>query len=412
MDILTRFELRKIMRRKSFYAGIVILIVAALFLSIILVANIQTTGKDGKFLNGMAAIQLEREYNRQLAGPLTIEKMEAAVKRHQNLLRDPENLDDKGEMTVEANAKYDVKDNQIQFLITDAFSPASGYDFYLINKINPEDVKEFYQKRMEKVQGFLNSNESGNNYTVKEKAFFTKMNEEIPVPFQMNYVTGWKNVFENLPSLFLIIAFVIAVCLAPVFAGEYQKGTDSIVLSTRYGRSKAIAAKLKASFIISVGLIVLAIGVYTFLILGVFGFDGANASVQMIRFLAPVPYTVMQTYMWAVLIGSLACLLVGALTLWLSSRMGNSFSVIIAVGILLVGTQFIPENKNSRLFNYLIDLLPGNMFYSFSKITGYEVFHIGWKLIPEYKIMVGFSVITITLLLPFSYRAFKKHQVV
>lgn len=156
----------------------------------------------------------------------------------------------------------------------------------------------------------------------------------------------------------------------------------------------------------------LAIGVYTLLILGVFGFDGANASVQMIKFLAPVPYTVMQTYMWAVLIGSLACLLVGALTLWLSSRMGNSFSVIIAVGILLVGTQFIPENKNSRLFNHLIDLLPGNMFDSFSKITGYEVFHLGWQLIPEYKIMVGFSVITITLLLPFSYRAFKKHQVI
>jgi ABC-type transport system involved in multi-copper enzyme maturation permease subunit len=411
MDILTRFELRKIMRRKSFYAGIVILLAAALLLSIILVTNVQITGKDGNFLDGIAGIQLEREYDRQLAGPLTVETMEAAIKRHQDLLNDPNNLDKTGEMTVEANAKYDVKDNQIQFLITDAFSPASGYDYYLIDKINPKDVKEFYQKRMEKVQAFLTSNDSDNNYIVKEKAFFTKMNEEIPVPFKMDYVTGWKNVFENLPSLFLIIAFVIAVCLAPVFAGEYQRGTDSIVLSSRYGRSKAIAAKLKASFIVSIGLIILAIGVYTLLILGIFGFDGAGASVQMIRFLAPVPYTMIQTYMWAVLIGSLACLLVGTLTLWLSSRMSNSFSVIIAIGILLVGTQFIPENKNNRLFNHLIDLLPGNMFDSFRKITAYDVFHIGGQLIPEYKIMVLFSIISITILLPFTYRAFKKHQV-
>lgn len=261
-------------------------------------------------------------------------------------------------MTVEANAKYDTKDNQIQFLITDAFSPASEYDYYLIDKINPEEMKSFYQKRLEKVRLFLNSNKSDNNYTAKEKAYFTKLNEEITVPFQMDYVTGWKNVFENLPSLFLIIAFVIGFCLAPVFAGEYQRGTDAIVLSTRYGRSKAIAAKLKASFIVSVGLIIFPILIYTFLILGVFGFDGGGAHVQMIKFLAPVPYTVFETYLWAVLIGSLACLMVGALTLWFSSRMSNSFSVIVATGVLLVGTQFIPESKNSRLLSYLTDLLP------------------------------------------------------
>lgn len=412
MDILTRFELRKIIRRKSFYTGIIILIAVAILSSVVLVTNMQMTGEDGKFLNGVAAIQLEREYNRQLAGPLTIASMEAAVRRHQDLLHVPSNLDEKGEMTVEANAKYDTKDNQIQFLIMDAFSPVGEYDYYLIDKINPEEMKGFYQKRLEKVQVFLNSNDSDNNYTAKEKAYFTKLNEEITVPFQMDYVTGWKNVFENLPSLFLIIAFVIGFCLAPVFAGEYQRGTDAIVLSTRYGRSKAIAAKLKASFIVSVGLIIFPIFIYTFLILGVFGFDGAGAHVQMIKFLAPVPYTVIETYLWAVLIGSLACLMVGALTLWFSSRMSNSFSVIVATGVLLVGTQFIPESKNSRLLSYLTDLLPGNMFDSFRKITGYEVFNIVGQLVPTYKIMVVFSIIAIALLIPFTYRAFKKHQVV
>ncbi|MEK4852942.1 ABC transporter permease subunit [Paenibacillus sp. FSL H7-0756] len=412
MDILTRFELRKIIRRKSFYTGIIILIAVAILSSVVLITNMQMTGEDGKFLNGTAAIQLEREYNRQLAGPLTIAAMEAAVRRHQDLLHDPSNLDEKGEMTVEANAKYDTKDNQIQFLITDAFSPASEYDYYLIDKINPEEMKSFYQKRLEKVRLFLNSNKSDNNYTAKEKAYFTKLNEEITVPFQMDYVTGWKNVFENLPSLFLIIAFVIGFCLAPVFAGEYQRGTDAIVLSTRYGRSKAIAAKLKASFIVSVGLIIFPILIYTFLILGVFGFDGGGAHVQMIKFLAPVPYTVFETYLWAVLIGSLACLMVGALTLWFSSRMSNSFSVIVATGVLLVGTQFIPESKNSRLLSYLTDLLPGNMFDSFRKITGYDVFNIVGQLVPTYKIMVVFSIIAIALLIPFTYRAFKKHQVV
>lgn len=96
MDILTRFELRKIIRRKSFYTGIIILIAVAILSSVVLITNMQMTGEDGKFLNGTAAIQLEREYNRQLAGPLTIAAMEAAVRRHQDLLHDPSNLDEKG----------------------------------------------------------------------------------------------------------------------------------------------------------------------------------------------------------------------------------------------------------------------------------------------------------------------------
>lgn len=60
MDILTRFELRKIIRRKSFYTGIIILIAVAILSSVVLITNMQMTGEDGKFLNGTAAIQLER----------------------------------------------------------------------------------------------------------------------------------------------------------------------------------------------------------------------------------------------------------------------------------------------------------------------------------------------------------------
>lgn len=411
MNTLTRFELRKIMRKKTFYAGIVIVVVMALLLSVVLVTNAQITGKDGNFLNGRQAIQLEREYNRQLAGPLTLERMENAVDRHQKLLKDPKNLDEKGGLTVKANAMFDVKDYQIQFLIIDTFSPWSDYDFYLIDNIKPSEVRDFYQKRMEKIQEKLNADSSYGSYTAEEKSFFTKMNETIAVPFQMDYVSGWGNLFENLPNLFLIIAFVIAITLAPVFAGEYQRRTDSVILSTRYGRNKIITAKLKASFAVSIGVIILSLSLYTLIILGIYGYNGGGASVQMIDLWAPVPYTVFQTYLWVVLIGSLACLYVGMLTLWLSSQLQSAFAVIIVIGIILVGPLFIPESKN-RILNHLIVLLPANMFDSYKKVTGYGIFNIFGHLIPEYKVMVGFSIVVISLLVPLTYRTFKKHQVV
>ncbi|MBA9088300.1 ABC-type transport system involved in multi-copper enzyme maturation permease subunit [Fontibacillus solani] len=411
MDILTRFELRKIIRRKSFYAGITILILVASFLTGVLVSNARMTGKDGKFLSGIPAIQLEREYNRQHTGLLTVDKLVETIDQHQKLMHDPKNLDEKGEMTIEANAKYDVKDQQIHTLISYAFSPISEYDFYIIDKLNPNDAKEFYKKRIEKVNEFLNFDYSYGNYSMEEKDFFIKMNKNIPVPFRIDYVSGWKNVFENLQNLFLIIAFVISISIAPVFAGEYQSGADSIILSTRYGRSKVIIAKLKASFIVSLGLLLLGVATYTLLLLGIFGFDGGSASVQMLKFIAPVPYSVFQTYLWAVMMGSLACLFVGAVTLWMSSMMKSPFTVIIASGIFLIGPIFIPASKSSRLFNHLMDLMPGNMADGFKKITSYEVFHIFGKLVPEYQVIVVFPILIIVLLLPLSYRAFKKHQV-
>ncbi|MBS5913250.1 MAG: ABC transporter permease subunit [Paenibacillus macerans] len=297
-------------------------------------------------------------------------------------------------------------------MISFAFNPSGEYGYDIIDRLKPSDAKAFYQKRMEKVNQYLNDDYSYGNYSAEEKAFFIEMNNSIPVPFQMEYVTGWENVFENLSNLFLIIAFVIAICLAPVFAGEYQSGAVSIILSSRYGRSKVITAKLKASLLVSLGLLVLAVAAYTLLLLGIYGFDGGSASIQMIELLAPVPYTVFQSYLWTVLMGSLACLLVGAVTLWLSSRMRGSFPVIIVIGIFLIGPLFIPASKSSRLFNHLMDLFPGNMMDGFKKVTDYEVYHIFGQMILEYKVMTGFAVIVIALLVLLSYRAFQKHQVV
>lgn len=398
------------MRRKSFYAGITVLVFVAIFLASVEGTNAWITAEDGKDLYGIAAIQLRKEYNRQLAGPLTVEKVADAIERYHKTRNDPKNLD-QGEFTNEAYAKYAVKDQQIHNLIRFAFSPVREYDHYIIDKLSPNDATAFYQKRMDKVNEYLNFEYSYGNYSAEDKSFFMKMNESIPVPFQMDYVTGWEKVLQNMLGIFLISAFVIAICLAPVFAGEYQSGADSIILSSRYGRNKVIFAKLKASLIVSLGLIALALTTYTLLLLGICGFDGGSASVQIVDLMAPVPYTVFQTYLWTILIGGLACLLVGAVTLWLSSRMNTPFSVIIIVVILILGPLFIPSSKSSRFFNHMMDLLPSNMMDSFRKVTNYEVFHIFGQLIPEYKVMVGVAVIVIIMLLPFAYQGFKKRQV-
>ncbi|AIQ69732.1 ABC transporter permease subunit [Paenibacillus graminis] len=411
MDALTRFELQKITRKRSFLAGIMIVILAALFLTNMMVAGTWIINEDGEKLKGLAAISLRKEYDRKHAGPLTVDKVAEAVKRHKKITYDPKNLNANKELTSEAYAKFEVMDEQMDNLLRFTFSPVKEYDYHVIEKLNSSSAQTFYQKRIEKIIDYLNYDYSYGNYSVNEKDFFIEMNKSIPVPFQMDYVTGWQKVFQSLRSFFLIISFVIAISLAPVFASEYQSGTDSVILSTRYGRNKIITAKFKASFIVTCGVTCIAIGTYTLLLLGSFGFYGADASVQMIDLLSPVPYTVFQTYLWVVFIGILACMLVGAVTLWLSSWMNSPFPVIIAMGIFLIGPLFIPASKSSLLFNQLMDLLPGNMFDGFKKVTGYGIIHVFGQIIPQYKFTIGFAIISIALLLPLTYHKFRKHQV-
>lgn len=407
MNQLTRFELRKIVRRKAFLAGLVILTGIAVFMAIVLVNNMRITSVEGKYIYGTEAIQLKRKYNTKLAGPLTEERLVSVAKRQQAIESNPANLDVKGELTVEASGKYSVPDMDIKLLFMHAFSTGGELDENLLSNLKPEMVKDFYKSRMDRVQEYVNNEDKVGKLTTEEKAFFIEANRNIPKPFQFNYAIGWRNLFDNLPNMFWITAFVIAFSLAPVFAGEYHNGTAAILLATRYGRNKVIKAKLVAGLIVSLGLMLLGVSVYCLLMLGIFGFEGGEASIQILRFMAPVPYTVLGTFGWSLLIGCLVCLVTGALTLWLSSRMSSAFSVLTVSGLVLFGSMFLPEGWGA-----LRDFLPGNMAESYRMVTGYKVIQLWGTVIPLYKAVVVFSVAMLLLMLPFTYRAFRNHQVV
>lgn len=66
--------------------------------------------------------------------------------------------------------------------------------------------------------------------------------------FQYGYYVGW----EIIISAFELLMFaVLAVCIviAPVFSGEYQAGTDAVILSGKYGKTRLITAKILAALL-------------------------------------------------------------------------------------------------------------------------------------------------------------------
>ena len=87
-----------------------------------------------------------------------------------------------------------------------------------------------------------------------EKDYWRNLNSKVEEPFQYGYYEGW----EVIISAFELLMFaVLAVCIviAPVFSGEYQAGTDAVLLSGKIWEiSKLTTAKILAALFSSIGI--------------------------------------------------------------------------------------------------------------------------------------------------------------
>lgn len=413
MNTLTGFELQKLIRRKSTLFGVLGFLIVSLLSTVVPVFQEVSYDANGS-VKGFAAIALEQSYAHSFQGELTPAVFSQTVSKYQEILN--ESAGSGGEESGVSNETFQrfYPLSPILDYLRMGFAPASGYDYYIVNALTPERAASFYEQRTMTIQQMLNRPAEGIAYSEDAKEVFLRMNDQIKVPMKFDYSRGWSLLLQNSGFFFLTACFILSVCTAPVFSGEYHSGADAIILSTRYGRSKLIGAKINASIIFATGMFLL--GWLTALILSliVYGASGWNLPLQMIdtRYLfSPYPVSVLGAFLLTTLFGWLACLAMVSFTLLLSSRMRTPFSVMIWSVVLLFVPFFIPENTQNRLLNHLLALLPGRQTEVYSGFRGYELLEVAGLNIPL-PYAIGCTALLITImLLPFAWRGFRKHEV-
>lgn len=131
-----------------------------------------------------------------------------------------------------------------------------------------------YDKVAASVQATLD-NARTRGLHARERDFWMQKYESTAKPVAYGYAGGWSDILSCID--FLIFAIVAAcVAAAPVFAGEYQDRTDALVLSTRHGKGRLVAAKLVAAFLLSTAIYALYAAVVVGVPLAFFGADGAG----------------------------------------------------------------------------------------------------------------------------------------
>lgn len=115
---------------------------------------------------------------------------------------------------------------------------------------------EFYtMRRLKQIQLVQETNMSS---AAKEKVL--AMDAQVETPFIFSYTDGYRRFFNLSNIVGLASAFAIASCIAPLFAGEYTSGADQLILSSKHGKNKLIAAKLFTGFSLTAAICVLQIG--------------------------------------------------------------------------------------------------------------------------------------------------------
>ena len=249
---LVKFELKKIFTKKM---NIIVLIVCLFLITILFgLSGIDFLASDelGNNYKGQEAIDLRKEQIAQINGTLTNERITQEINDLQELKENPDNLvvNSYGEEDFSQKVYNEYLDNRLN-LLTNINKVYAGYSSSYINEIlnvDLENIEDFYTLRQNVIKESLNQDYSGKTYTDQEKDFWIEKSSKVETPFEYDFYYGWSNTFNSY-QMTVVTIIAVCICLSSIFSGEYQSGADNIILTSKYGKSKAITAKIIASYI-------------------------------------------------------------------------------------------------------------------------------------------------------------------
>ena len=418
---LVRFELKKLLVRRTSLiacAGILVMLCGIMTLNIV---QTKTTSSADEVLSGTAAIAYQKEKTAAHEGVLTVERVQDEVAAYQELAfskvdpADVSGLSDQAAYTL-MNQAYDedefraIYDAYYSYL----FSPwkeGALEPYQVAAQLNDGAADGFYEAIADKLQRTLDDGMGGTwVYSDAERAYWTEKQDAVGEPLAYGYAGGWSDVLACL-AFFAFAMVAVCVALTPVFAGEYQDRTDAVLLSSRYVRWKRVAAKVIAALVFATAYFALATLIIMGAALAFFGAEGGDLPVQVLSLGIPYDLTMAEATWTAVGIAYLMTLGFAALTLLLSSKLRSQLAIFVACAALIFLTGMVPSGGNAVLLHALY-LFPLNALVDqvlFNALVSYEV---GPFVVDLMGLLVCVYALVLIVCVPLAARAFRRHQVV
>lgn len=275
-----------------------------------------------------------------------------------------------------------------------------------LRALTEDDMLAFYQLRHEQVAADIQAGAVSNT----AKNTLIKLDNKIKTPFIFAYIDGFDSLIGGIYTIGITCAFALAICIAPIFAGEYSAGTDQLVLSSKLGKSKVISAKLFAAISLSVIYFILLVLFAVVTCMLVYGYDGANAPIQLIMSYIVYPLSILESVMIFAVCTFCGTLLIAASTLLLSSKLKSPFSVIIIISTLIFVPMMLNVPETAVWIYNLFSLLPTSMM-SIWAVFSHVPYDIFGLIVLPYIFLPIFAILASIAMLPLARKSFRNHQI-
>lgn len=339
MKPLIKFELQKILKRKF----TVFILIAVSVLNIIFIFSLiksQIFIENSTEYSGFEAIEKDKKTADQFSGILTDDTIKKIISKYGR-----SDLNTDGE-------SYNY--NSANSFVTYEF--LEELDFDPTNNIQNLSIPEYIDQVKNVSQVFPYSSAVD------------------PVIYGYSY--GWKTLHSLFQMMSLLTVIVVITALTPVFTEEYSRETDTLIMTSRYGRTKILTAKICASLIFTLSLYVVMIA-FNYLCIGFsFGFDGLDISIQSVNNMSQYPMIMSwKSYLGNDLIFIFAGFLsVSGITMLFSSMFRSSLNSIFSSASVTFIPVFIysalsPSSSLNIPLSYtpIVGIMNGNFFYCFNE---------------------------------------------
>lgn len=407
--MLVKYEFMKILRKKSTRIVMTLSLLVTAFLFGLPVIQFQTYNQEG-VIKGSQGIDYKKKQYKDISVILTDAYVTETIREVQQLFENPENVGNDGyERFLIGDAYWDgiaPRENLLKMIAQNYASPNESAGYHTLPDLDVSGGTDFYQARQEKIESLLNT--PSRDMSGEQKSYWRDMNSKVDEPFAYGYYEGWEII---LTSFELLMFALLAVCIviAPVFSGEYQTGTDAVILSAKYGKTRLATAKLTASCLFGFLSFTLHVAVAFLLPLAAFGFEGWNLPLQIVNTAIPYPFTFLQAVLISLGVVYLVLFAMIGLTLLLSARMKSPFLVLIVLVPVLFLPLFLSPNGSTGAYNLTLFLLP---YRSVIPEPGkYISFQFGSLVLDTFCTRAILYTLLTVILLPLAKRSFQKHQV-
>ena len=405
---IVRFELKKIISKPVSKIAFLILFGVLCVVSYLTVSDVRYVDENGDTIKGISAARSLREAKRQWSGYITEEELLKVLERNAQINTSEEYLSD----DVKENEKaYSKKQgfSDIRDMINRAFCGFRQYDYYRIDSLSEEEIRTFYDRRISDLTEWLNSEEAVNHYSDQEKNFLIRQYHDFETPVYYEYSDGWEVLLQKAPMIIMPVVLITGFLVAGIFSDEIQLKADSVFFSTMLGRTKAIAAKICAGFLIITAVYWITILLYSGSVLAALGFDGAGCAIQIgsSNWTSFYNITYLQDYLLTAFGGYIGSLFILMLSMLVSAKTHSTVFAVTIPFILLFIPGFLSEIS---VLSKILGLLPDQLLQICMAVRLFNTYQIGDKVAGAVPVILTVYSLLSCSLFPVLYQVYRKYE--